>query len=414
MNDAPPESRRRPSRASGFGIPVDAEPEERIEALSRQVERLSQETLDLYRQVNLLYRIGDSISACLGTEEICLLVLRESVKILRARSGIIRLADGAVFGRSPEEPRTTLSVPIETAQRRLGEVTVFDKRDGFFTAADEKLIRAVARQAGIAMENNRLISGLIHQNEELERLNRELRALDQMKSDFVSNVSHELRTPLASIKGFAATILDDEEMPPEIVREFVGIIDDESDKLIVIINDILDVSKMLGGHMSYDLRQRPLERTLESVVTLLGIQADQKGLELSLEVVDAAAPWFDETRMSQVFTNLVGNAIKFTDEGAIRVRQWVADGRVHVSVTDTGIGIEPAALPQIFDKFYRVENVVHTKEGTGLGLALVRGILEHHRGSVEVASAPGQGSVFTVHLPLDPPPLEPGPDDEGR
>ena len=106
--------------------------------------------------------------------------------------------------------------------------------------------------------------------------------------------------------------------------------------------------------------------------------------------------------MSQVFTNLVGNAIKFTDEGWVRVRQWVTDGEVHVEVADSGIGIDVAQLSHIFDKFYRVENVVHTKEGTGLGLALVRTILDHHDGRVDVQSEVGAGATFTVHLPLVP------------
>jgi signal transduction histidine kinase len=221
-----------------------------------------------------------------------------------------------------------------------------------------------------------------------------------MKSDFVSNVSHELRTPLASIKGFAATILDDEEMPAEVQREFVGIINDESDKLIVIINDILDVSKIMAGRMHYDLQVRPVERTVEQVVALLGIQARSKGLDLVFELVDPAQARFDTTRLSQVLTNLVGNALKFTDRGGVQVSQWVADGEVHLAIGDTGIGISAAQLPHIFDKFYRVENVVHTKEGTGLGLALVRTIVEHHGGRIEVQSEEGQGSTFTVRLPL--------------
>ncbi len=371
-----------------------------MDGLRKQVEQLSSEVLDLYRHVNLLYRIGDSINACLGRDEICRLVLRESVKIVRARSGRIVLEDGTAHGRAPENPQQRITVPIETPQGRLGEVSVFDKRRGEFTASDHKLIRAVARQAGIAIENNQLIQGLIDQNRELERLNEELKALDQLKSDFVSNVSHELRTPLASIKGFAATILDDEEMPAEVQREFVGIINDESDKLIVIINDILDVSKIMAGRMHYDLQVRPVERTVEQVVALLGIQARSKGLDLVFELVDPAQARFDTTRLSQVLTNLVGNALKFTDRGGVQVSQWVADGEVHLAIGDTGIGISAAQLPHIFDKFYRVENVVHTKEGTGLGLALVRTIVEHHGGRIEVQSEEGQGSTFTVRLPL--------------
>ncbi len=366
----------------------------------KHIEQLSEEVLDLYRQVNLLYRLGDVFNAGLERAQICQLLIKETCKVLRARAGRVVLDDGFAVGRVIAEPDSVLSVAVETLQGHIGEITLYDKRRGFFTAADEKLVRAVARQAGVALENSRRIAVLTEQNRTLEQLNAELNQIAQMKNDFVSNVSHELRTPLASIKGFAATIIDDVEMPIEIIRDFVGIINDESDKLVVIINDLLDVSKMLSGNLNYTLTPQPLQRVIDEVVTLLGIQADAKGLALHVDIRDPATVNLDSTRMSQVLTNLIANAIKFTDEGEVLVRQWVADGEAHVAVIDSGIGIRKDLLSRVFDRFYRVENVVHTKEGTGLGLALVRGIVDYHRGRIEVESEEGQGSTFTVHLPL--------------
>lgn len=366
-----------------------------------QVEQLSQEVLELYRQVNLLYRLGEIFQSNMTTEDVCRVLIRESARAVRARGAIVRLIDGTTYGTRSDAPSSRLTVPIETPTGKVGDVTFFDKRRGFFSAADEKLIRAVARQAGVALENSQRIAGLVQQNIALERLNQELRAIDQMKSDFVSNVSHELRTPLASIKGFAATIIDDGEMPLEIARDFVGIINDESDKLIVIINDLLDVSKMMSGHTDYQIETYPMEKVLRDVVALLRIQAEAKDLVLELEVGDEANVEIDPTRMSQVFINLVGNAIKFTDRGSITVQQCIVDDELRLAVSDTGVGIPSDLLPHIFDKFYRVENVVHTKEGTGLGLALVRGIVDYHGGRVEVESQPNVGSVFTVFLPLE-------------
>jgi signal transduction histidine kinase len=368
----------------------------------KQVEQLSQEVLELYRQVNLLYRLGDVFRSGLLVEDVCALLISESAKVVRARSACVTLGDGVEYGTKIEQPASTLTVPINTPQGRIGEITLYEKKRGFFTAADEKLIKAVARQAGVALENSKRIEGLIEQNQALETLNDELRTIDQMKSDFVSNVSHELRTPLASIKGFAATIIEDTEMPGEVIQEFVGIINDESDKLIIIINDLLDVSKMMSGHMDYHFEMTPLSRILSDVVTLLQIQAKGKALKLTLDVQQEVRANVDPTRISQVFTNLVGNAIKFTDEGSVTVTQTVGNGEIFVTVTDTGIGIRQDLLPHIFDKFYRVENVVHQKEGTGLGLALVRGIVDYHGGRVEVQSKEGVGSIFTVRLPNTP------------
>ena len=365
-----------------------------------QVEQLSQEVLELYRQVNLLYRLGEIFRSGMSIEEVCRVLIKESARAVRAGGAVVRLVDGTTFGTRHESPTSRLTVPIETPVGKIGEVTFFDKRRGFFSAADEKLVRAVARQAGVALENSQRIEGLVQQNIALERLNQELRAIDQMKSDFVSNVSHELRTPLASIKGFAATIIDDTEMPLEVARDFVNIINDESDKLIVIINDLLDVSKMMSGHTDYHIETYPMEKVLKDVVALLRIQAEAKDLALDLEIGARANVEIDPTRMSQVFVNLVGNAVKFTDRGSITVQQCIVEDELRVSVSDTGVGIPPDLLPHIFDKFYRVENVVHTKEGTGLGLALVRGIVDYHGGRVEVESQPDVGSVFTVYLPL--------------
>jgi signal transduction histidine kinase len=368
----------------------DRSVEDRLASSQEEIHELTQEMLNLYRQVNLLYRIGDLIADCSEAEEVCRLILREAVKIVRARSGLMQLEDGTEVGRAPAEPRSKLEVPVSTRHGRLGWVRLYDKRQGFFTAADEKLVRAVARQAGIALENNALIQGLRANNEALNQANEELKQLDQMKSEFVSNVSHELRTPLASIKGFAATILDDPEMPPEVLQEFV-----------TIINDILDVSKIMSGQMKYNLRPCALGQVAGDVVRLLSVLAREKGLELALDVVDDPTVEVDPDRMAQVLKNLVGNAIKFTDEGSVRLTVWSSGGDAHISVADTGVGISEEDRQQIFERFYRVENIVHTREGTGLGLALVRRILERFDGRIDVESVLGAGSTFTVSLPLD-------------
>ena len=188
------------------GSDQDPQSENNADVVQMHVERLSQEVLELYRQVNLFYRLGDVFGPGLAPDEICRLLIKESAKVVRARSAQVVLDDGFKVGSVPSQPASRLKVGIETLEGRLGEIILYDKKAGFFTAADEKLIRAVAQQAGVALENSRRIHGLVRQNQALERLNAELRAIDQMKSDFVSNVSHELRTPLSSIKGFSISL----------------------------------------------------------------------------------------------------------------------------------------------------------------------------------------------------------------
>ncbi len=365
-----------------------------------QIDSLSQEVLELYRQLNLIYRLGDAFQAGLGSDDVIAQLMKECRKVVRAKGALVTLHDGRRFGQSPTAPRSTLDVVIESPTTRFGSLTLYDKRRGPFNAADEKLLLVAARQAGVALENSGKIEGLIEERDALEKLNAELRLFDQMKSDFVSNVSHELRTPLASIKGFSSTILSDTDMPEPIAREFISIIDKESDKLIAIINDLLDVSKMMAGEMEYTLAPIALHDVVEETAKLLRIQSEAKGLSLTFVREDHAEVFVDRTRISQVLVNLIGNAIKFTERGGVSVRQWVTDSDVHLAVSDTGIGIPKALIAHIFDKFYRVENVIHTKEGTGLGLALVRSIIDYHGGRITVESELGKGSVFTMHLPV--------------
>ena len=168
----------------------------------------------------------------------------------------------------------------------------------------------------------------------------------------------------------------------------------------MIINDILDVSKIMSGYMRIDLTAVRVAPVVQDVVKLLSVLAQKNGLELTLDVVDDPLVLMDEARIAQVLKNLVGNAIKFTDSGFVRLKVYTQEGFALISIEDSGVGIPEAQLPLIFDKFYRVENIVHTKEGTGLGLALVRTIVHHHHGHVDVVSQLGVGSTFTVCLPL--------------
>ncbi|MEK6787056.1 MAG: ATP-binding protein [Nitrospirota bacterium] len=240
----------------------------------------------------------------------------------------------------------------------------------------------------------------------------ELRRLEKIRKDFVANVSHELRTPLTSIKGYVEALLDGAKDDPIASTKFLEIILKQSDRLNLIIEDLLELSKIESGRVS--LKEEPLE--LRSVVdrTLSMIKpiADKKRHRL-VTSVDPSLPSVagDDGRLVQVLTNLLDNAIKYTPEGGtITVGATLAPsignaeppaGAIELNVTDTGIGIPEEDRPRVFERFYRVDKA-RSRElgGTGLGLAIVKHIVEGHGGQVWVEANHPQGSRFVVRLPV--------------
>ncbi|THJ17364.1 MAG: cell wall metabolism sensor histidine kinase WalK [Nitrospira sp. CG24B] len=240
----------------------------------------------------------------------------------------------------------------------------------------------------------------------------ELRRLEKIRKDFVANVSHELRTPLTSIKGYVEALLDGAKDDPVASMKFLEIILKQSDRLNLIIEDLLELSKIESGRVS--LKEEPLE--LRSVVdrTLSMIKpiADKKRHRLVTSVDSSLSPVAgDEGRLVQVLTNLLDNAIKYTPEGGtITVGATLAPsignaeppaGAIELTVTDTGIGIPEEDRPRVFERFYRVDKA-RSRElgGTGLGLAIVKHIVEGHGGQVWVEANHPQGSRFVVRLPV--------------
>jgi signal transduction histidine kinase len=231
---------------------------------------------------------------------------------------------------------------------------------------------------------------------------RELK-LSRLKSDFVANVSHELKTPLALIRLFAETLELDRVPSEDKKRQYHRIINKESRRLTQLINNILDFSRIEAGRKEYRFVRADLAAVVRDVVDAYRFQIEQHGFTLSVDVAeDLPEMELDPEAMSQALINLLNNAIKYSpDEKAIAVSVRRGGDRVLVSVRDRGIGIPKAEQRRIFEKFYRVEtSVVHTTKGSGLGLALVQHITEAHGGKVEVESAPGVGSTFTLSLPV--------------
>lgn len=229
------------------------------------------------------------------------------------------------------------------------------------------------------------------------------REVDRMKSEFVSLVSHELRTPLTSIKGYVDLLLAGEvgELDQE-QQEFLTIVKNNADREVMLINDLLDISRIDAGKV--ELRQSivDLAGLAQHVASSLRPQLEAKGQQLTLDLpVELPAVWGDGDRVTQILTNLLSNAHKYTPPGgSITISARGAAGEVRIDVRDTGIGLTSDDQVQLFTKFFRAHNRT-TQEvgGTGLGLAITRSLVELHGGQLTVTSAPGQGSTFSVTLP---------------
>jgi len=233
-----------------------------------------------------------------------------------------------------------------------------------------------------------------------------LKAMDQMKSDFVAMVSHELRAPLSSVEQQLSVILAG--ILGEInlrQKEMLGRAKERTHALLTLINDLLDLSKIEAGFVVQHKESAPISGVLKRVVEILTPQAEAKNISLTLQLSDVLPNvTMDTGNMEEVFMNLVSNGIKYTSEGgSVDLFARVQGSHLCVEVSDNGIGVSAEDLHRIFDKFYRVKNAQTRKiTGTGLGLPIVKRIVEAHLGTVEVESQPGVGSRFRVYLPLEP------------
>lgn len=227
--------------------------------------------------------------------------------------------------------------------------------------------------------------------------------LAEMRSTFVAKVSHELRTPLGLIRLFAETLEMRRYSSEEQGRNYLQTITKESERLSHLIDNVLDFSKIEAGERSYQLRPDSIENVINAVAELLRYHAVQHGLELTMRI-DPELPMIplDRGAMEQAVWNLVSNAIKYSDEGKkIELSVRCDVGELVIEIKDEGIGISPKQQEKVFEQFFRVDDPrVQEQGGSGLGLAVVKHIVEGHGGWLTLDSQPGKGSVFGLHLPL--------------
>jgi signal transduction histidine kinase len=285
----------------------------------------------------------------------------------------------------------------ELSLRNRKLVESLQQSNKLFSEANEKLKKEIT-------ERKRMEREIQSMNEQLEAQNKELEKASRAKSDFLARMSHELRTPLNVVMGFAELMLDG--VPGKINDEQRQCLDDiltSGQHLLGLINEVLDLTKVEAGKVELRREDIALAEVVESVTSAMTAVLSQRKQSLDVSLDDGLPlVQADEARLRQVFFNLLSNASKFTpDGGRLRIEASANDGWCQVSVSDNGIGIKEEDLRQIFEPFYQADNLeTRERRGTGLGLTLVKEIVEMHGGQISVESKYGKGSSFIFTLPL--------------
>ena len=300
---------------------------------------------------------------------------------------------------------SALCIPLMVKGRAIGVLNINRiDRDRSFAVGDARILAVFGEHAAIAIERVEEYRALDSRASLLEDANRRLAEVNRMKEIFLYTVSHELKTPLTCIIAYAEFLRQDENaIEPEQRKTFSRILYDQANRLLELVNDIMDLSRLEGGAARLNLAPTSLNSIVESSIQTLETQAVRKGIRLSQELAEnvPAIP-VDASKLRQVIVNLLNNAIKFTESGGtITIHTRVQDTNVVIEVVDSGIGIAARDLTRIFDLFARSDIAVNRQyEGLGLGLHLVKRLVELHGGRVWVESTPGKGSRFSFSLPM--------------
>ena len=323
---------------------------------------------------------------------------------------IVQIADVEADGVAPSVRevahargwRANIAVPMMRDDASVGLITVSRKNPGAFDEHEIRLLQTFADQAVIAIQNVRLFT-------EIQEKSRQLEIASQHKSQFLANMSHELRTPLNAILGYTEMMADGLYGDvPEKAQGVLERVQNNGRHLLGLINDVLDLSKIEAGQLTLTVEPYSVADMVATVLSATESLARTKGIGLG----SAVAPGLptgtgDARRLTQVLLNLVGNAIKFTDQGSVEVRGAQAGDRFELSVVDTGLGIAPADQARVFEEFQQVDNTsTRKKGGTGLGLSISRKIVELHGGRISVESEVGKGSTFKVSVPINVAPIK--------
>jgi PAS domain S-box-containing protein len=315
-----------------------------------------------------------------------------------------------------------LALPLRHLDSVFGALTVYAEEPGAFDSTEVDLLtelsdnlahgilslraRAERTEALAALERSRLEleERVRERTAELVEAKEAAESADRLKSTFLATMSHELRTPLNSIIGFTGIVSQGMAGPlnPEQTKQLT-IVKNSARHLLDLINDVLDISKIEAGQLEVQCEEFSLPRAIEKVAAIVSPLANKKGISLHTEVSpEVGSIISDQRRTEQILLNLMGNAVKFTDEGSVIVRCWRENKWLVTAITDTGIGIDQQQQESIFEPFRQADTgLARKREGTGLGLSICRRLVEHLGGIISVESVPGQGSTFTIQLPME-------------
>jgi signal transduction histidine kinase len=370
--------------------------EHKREFVLRATHRLSDELVQAIEQVRIpLEKTVLGMTVKLGEPVQIADVLQEPEYPLR---GVLE----------PLELRALLGVPLMREAKVIGALVVARKTASEFPQRTVDLLKTVAEQSVLAIQNARLFRDTKEQRQQLEIANQRLKELDRLKSAFLANVSHEFRTPLTAVEALTENMLDGLTGPlNDKQMRYIRDVKTSADRLARLIDDLLDLSIIESGRTEIKAQYVSVPNLMRDVSHTLAPVALEKQIQLDADSLDGEqTAWADRDKVIQVLTNLISNAIKFTPPGGkISVGvQKAAPGWIQVSVSDTGTGITPMEAARIFDEFYQVTQPgVNKSRGAGLGLSISKKLIEMHGGKIWVESEPGKGSEFFFTLPTEPP-----------
>jgi signal transduction histidine kinase len=312
--------------------------------------------------------------------------------VISSREIVVRQEITGDFTKDRMKDRYFLGLPLIAGDQNIGALVFVRYGGPQFTPEHTHIAEYIAGHIAQLYEHGNLVT-------QLSRLEAE-RQLERLQDDFVATVSHELRTPLGFIKGYATSLLrEDANWDEETQREFLLIIDEETDRLKELIDNLLDSSRLQSGTLRMEFQPMRIDTMLKE----LKLRARSFSEDLDVQVNLVAAPLkieADATRLAQVFDNLLSNAIKYAPDSTITITLNSQDDHAHIEFNDQGPGIPTEDLPNIFTRFYRVPSRNRSVRGTGLGLFICRQIINAHQGEITAVSKLGEGTTFHIYLPI--------------